>query len=162
MLAQEPPGDVETKKIVVRCPKPCLQQGSEHQMEDVGSCEVPGPPSLGYSLVYGRSAEQLPVEAEQWRGSDVTRGVRFHGEAARDLVDHVDYKDDVGETQGDELHQPEAEERDGGEEIEANVGAAGLNGVAHKSLLLVLIEWITSKEEDEDTEEDHHNEPHLP
>lgn len=162
MLAQEPPGDVETKKIVVSCPEPCLQQGSEHQMEDVGSCEAPGPPSLSHHLVYGCFAERLLVEVEQRRGFDVTRRAGFRCEAIRDLVDHVDDKDDVGEAQGDELHQPEAEKRDGGEKIEANVGTAGLNGVTHKSLLLVLVERITSKEEDEDTEEDHHNEPHLP
>lgn len=102
------------------------------------------------------------MEVEQRRGFDVTRRAGFRGEAIRDLVDHVDDKDDVGEAQGDELHQPEAEKRDGGEKIEANVGTAGLNGVTHKSLLLVLVERITGKEEDEDTEEDHHNEPHLP
>jgi len=76
-------------------------------------------------------------------------------------MDHIDDKYDVGETQGDELHQPEAEERDRGKEIEANIGTARLNSVAHKSLLLILVERKTSKEEDQDTEENHHNEPHL-
>lgn len=77
-------------------------------------------------------------------------------------MDHVYDKDDVGETQSDELYQPEAEERDGREQIIAHVGTTGLNRVAHKSLLLVLIERVTSKEEYQDAEEDHHNEPHLP
>ena len=77
-------------------------------------------------------------------------------------MDYVDDKNEVGHTQGDELHQPEAEERDGRKQIIAHVGTAGLKGVAHKSLLLILVERITSEEEDQDTEEDHHNEPHLP
>jgi len=77
-------------------------------------------------------------------------------------MDHVDDEDDVGETQGDELHQPEAEERDRREQIITHVCTSGLNGVTHKSLLLVLVERITGQEEDQDTEEEHHNEPHLP
>lgn len=76
-------------------------------------------------------------------------------------MDHVNDKDDVGETQDNELDQPEAEERDGRKQIIAHVGAAGLNGVTHKSLLLVLIERITSKEEDQDPQENHQDEPHL-
>lgn len=77
-------------------------------------------------------------------------------------MDDVDDEDKVGEAQGGELHQPEAEERDRREEIVADVGTAGLNGVAHKALLLILVERVTSEEEDQDSEEDHHNQPHLP
>lgn len=76
-------------------------------------------------------------------------------------MDDVDNKDDVGKTQSDELDQPEAKQRDWRIVIIADVGTSRLNGVAHKSLLLILVERITSKEEGQDTEEDH-NEPHLP
>lgn len=76
-------------------------------------------------------------------------------------MDHVDDKDEEGQTQGDELHQPESEQGDGRKQIVAHVGATGLNGVAHESLLLVLVERVTSKEEQQDAEEDHHDEPHF-
>lgn len=77
-------------------------------------------------------------------------------------MDHVGDEDEVRDAQGHQLHQPETEERDGGEKVVAHVGTAGLDGVAHKALLLVLVEGVPGEEEDEDTEEDHHNEPELP
>lgn len=155
MLAQEPPGDVETEKVVMSHAEPCLQQSSEHQVEDIGSREVPGAVNLSRHFVH------LPLVV-RCQNSDGTQGGAVHSEAVGDLVDHVDNKDDVREAQSDELRQPEAEERDGGEEIVAHVGTAGLNGVAHEPLLLVLVQGISGEEEDRDAEEDHHDEPHLP
>lgn len=76
-------------------------------------------------------------------------------------MDDVDYEDDVRQTQGDELQQPEAEEGDGREKIVADVGTTGLDGVTDEPLLLVPVERVTGEEEDQDSEEDHHNEPHL-
>lgn len=153
MLAQEPPGDVEAKKVVMSHAEPRLQQSSEHQVEDIGSREAPG--TVNFSRRFVHLAEWLLVV--QCQNSDGTQGG-----AVGDLVDHVDNKDDVREAQSDELRQPEAEERDGGEEIVAHVGTTGLNGVAHEPLLLVLVQGISGEEEDRDAEEDHHDEPHLP
>lgn len=158
MLAQEPPGDVETEKVVMSHAEPCLQQSSEHQVEDIGSGEAPG--TVSFSRHFAHLAEWLLVA--QCENSDGTQGGPVHSEAVGDLVGHVDNKDDVREAQSDELRQPEAEERDGGEEIVAHVGTTGLNGVAHEPLLLVLVQGISGEEEDRDAEEDHHYEPQLP
>lgn len=77
-------------------------------------------------------------------------------------MDHVDHEDDVREAQSNDLHKPEAEERDRGKEIVAHICATRLNRVAHEPLLLVLVQGVPGKEEYRDAEEDHHNEPHLP
>lgn len=77
-------------------------------------------------------------------------------------MDDVDDKDDVGKTQSDELDQPEAEEGDGGVQVVADVGTSRLDGVAHESVLLVLVEGVSGKKEGQDTEKDHHYEPHFP
>lgn len=158
MLAQEPPGDVETEKVVMSHAEPCLQQSSEHQVEDIGSREAPG--TVNFSRPFVHLVEWLL--AVQCQNSDGTQGGAVHSEAVGDLVDHVDNKDDVREAQSDELRQPEAEERDGGKEIVTHVATTGLNGVAHEAFLLVLVQGIPGEEEDRDAEEDHHDEPHLP
>lgn len=162
MLAQEPPGDVETKEVVLSSSKTCLEQGSEEQLEDVGSREAASGPPLGRHLVSRGFAEGLLLDLEEQRGSDTARGVQVCAEVVGDLVDDVDDEDDVGKTQGDELHQPEAEERNGRVEVVADVGASRLDGVAHKAVLLVLVEGVSGKKEGQDTEKDHHYEPHFP
>lgn len=128
-------------------------------MEDVGSTEGPGPPSLLYRerQLVGR----LLSDSEQLKGFGLFLGVQLHREGVGHLMDHVDDKEDVRDAHGDKLHQPEAEEWNRRKQIVAHVGAARLDGVAHKSLLLILVERITGEEEDQDTEEDHHDEPHL-
>ena len=55
---------------------------------------------------------------------------------------HVDDESDIGKAESGQLDQPEAEERDGSEEVVTHVGTAGLDGVAHKALLLVLVERV--------------------
>lgn len=60
-------------------------------------------------------------------------------------MDHVDDEDNIRETQSDELHQPKTEEGDWGKQIVAYVSAAGLNSITYESLLLILVERITSK-----------------
>lgn len=162
MLTQEPPGDVETKEVVVSSSKTCLQQGPEEQLEDVGSCEAASGPPLGHHLVSRCLAKGLLLDLEERRGSEMARGVQVHAEVVGDLVDNVDDKDDVGKTQGDELHQPEAEERNGREQVVADIGASRLDGVAHKAVLLVLVEGVSGKKEGQDTQKDHHYEPHFP
>lgn len=162
MLTQEPPGDVETKEVVVSSSKTCLQQGPEEQLEDVGSCEAASGPPLGHHLVSRCLAKGLLLDLEERRGSEMARGVQVHAEVIGDLVDNVDNKDDVGKTQGDELHQPEAEERNRREQVVADIGASRLDGVAHKAVLLVLVERVSGKKEGQDTQKDHHYEPHFP
>lgn len=54
----------------------------------------------------------------------------------------------MGKSQEDEVEEPEAEDGDGGEGIEAHVGAAWLDGVADEALLLVAEEAEGHQQED--------------
>lgn len=64
-------------------------------------------------------------------------------------MDYIQNEHHVRETEQDQLEQPEAEEGEGSEAVEADVGAARLDGVAHKALLLVPEEGIAREQEDE-------------
>jgi hypothetical protein len=64
-------------------------------------------------------------------------------------VDDIQHEHQVRETEHDQLEQPEAEEGEGSKGVEADVGAARLDGVAHKVLLLVPEEGIAREQEDE-------------
>uniref|UniRef100_A0A8C3G4A6 Uncharacterized protein n=1 Tax=Cyclopterus lumpus TaxID=8103 RepID=A0A8C3G4A6_CYCLU len=62
----------------------------------------------------------------------------------------------------DELQSPEAHLRDGEEVVEAGVLAAGLPGVAHEILLLVLPHLLGRRHVHQDPEEEDHGEPDAP
>lgn len=67
----------------------------------------------------------------------------------------------VREAQGQELEQPEVEEGEGREDVETHVGAARLDGVADKLILLVVEEGEAREEEGGEAEGHREHPPRL-
>ncbi|TNN67546.1 hypothetical protein EYF80_022219 [Liparis tanakae] len=81
---------------------------------------------------------------------------------ACDLVDGVAHVHDGGGGDHDDLEDPEADVREGGEGIVAHVVAARLLGVAGELGLLVRVDGLASDRREHDAEDDEHRQPHFP
>lgn len=68
--------------------------------------------------------------------------------AGCNFVDHIDHKYNMNHNSGGKLNQPEAEQGQRCKYIVTHVDTARLDSVTHKSLLLILVEWIASQEQD--------------
>ena len=65
---------------------------------------------------------------------------------------------EVWQTQEEDVEQPEAKQGNGGEQVEANVGAARLDGIADEALLLITEEGEAGQQDHNKTY-DHHQQP---
>lgn len=65
----------------------------------------------------------------------------------------------VGKTEENEVEEPETVDRHGSEDVEAHVGAAGLDGVADEPFLLVTEERESSQQEDQQACDQHQHPP---
>ena len=67
----------------------------------------------------------------------------------------------MGGCPGTDLEDPEADVRERGEGVVADILAAGLLRVAHKVALLVVVDGLATHRRQHDAEDDEHRQPHL-
>lgn len=134
-------------------PESCLRQGPKTEMHDVAGGEVrhhpAAPPAAGRRAARVRGARGLGRAGSQGgeRGSFVQR---------------VDAENRGREESRHALDQPEAQVGHWGEDVIADVGASWLQRVAHKPLLLVLVDGGPGHDDHHHSQQDHEDKPDLP
>lgn len=74
---------------------------------------------------------------------------------------HVGGKEQMGKSEEDEVEEPEAQDGHRSERVEAHGGAARLDGVADKALLLVAEEGEAHQQQDGQAQTQHQSTPGL-
>lgn len=86
---------------------------------------------------------------------------RFPGNELGSFVQHIDTENRRRKEDRHALDQPEAQVRHRGEDIIADIGAPWLQSVAHKPLLLVLVDRGPGDKDYHHPQQDHEDKPDL-
>lgn len=77
----------------------------------------------------------------------------------QNFMSDVGCEQHMGKTEENEVEEPETVDGHGSEDVKAHVGAAGLDGVADESFLLVTEERESSQQEDQQACDQHQHPP---
>lgn len=151
LVAEDAPRDGPTKEEKLSSAKHHLQENPHDHHLEIGAVEALPPQwraleVLERSLVQGDFPGGAGVLLDEGRTATdpVVVGESRTG-PRQESVGHVGGEEEVGKEEEQQVEEPEAEDGDRGEGVEADVGAAWLDGVADESVLLIAEEGKSSE-----------------